>query len=279
MRKVSLIAILLVPFISYSQERYKWYGNERQDYKVDIMKKIFLIIVLFFIVSNITSCGKGENKCKEESEAFDECIHNKADIKFNDQEIIDYFFSAKEGSWWAFKTNATDPIYGTAVTIYDTLRLRHYNHYLETTLDDTRELYGIFYYFKNNFWVGDANIKEVAWDIFVTAEKKDVYTFDGAIGGRGKGLGAIYKYNNSYYTGHTDFGATEDFLFEYEKYNALTVNGKTYNKVWSNYIEGRSDSTEHFICYFAKNVGLIKMINFHGKKGFESALIDYHIEN
>jgi len=60
------------------------------------------------------------------------------------------------------------------------------------------------------------------------------------------------------------------------------VNGVPYQDVWSNYLDlGNTSSIEEggLVCYFAKGVGLVKMVNFHGNDGWETDLIDYEIIN
>jgi hypothetical protein len=234
-------------------------------------------VFLFAFVIGIYSCGKESKKCIKGTANFDECIHNKADVKFNEQDIIDYFFSAGEGSWWAYHTYVEDTFGNVLFDCYDTLHIYNYAHSLDVEKSYTREIYQIFYNFNDKGWNCSLN-KHTLWEITVTAQKDDIYIFEGSISGRGQGLGSIFKYTNSYFTGHTRFGWNENEIHEYQKIDTLVVNSALYYDVWSNYILGRTlIDYGHFVCYFSKNIGLVKMINFHGIDGWETNLIDYKI--
>lgn len=237
----------------------------------------YFVLIIIAITMLFFACRK--NDCVKGNPDFDDCIHNSAEVKFNDQDIIDYFFSAKEGSWWAFHTKVVDTFGYTIFDCYDTLRLRHYNHSLDGVEDYTREMYNIFYYFNDKGWDCSQN-KETAWYITATAHRDNLYAFDGSISGQGRGLGSIYKYNGSYYTGYLDYGWDEDEIYEYQKLDELTVNGIVYTNVWSNYLPERTlIDYGDFVCYFAKNIGIVKMINFHGNDAWETILIDYEIKS
>ena len=143
-------------------------------------------------------------------------------------------------------------------------------------------MYSISYSFKNNFWVGNPSIEELSWNISFTAFGDEVYVYDGGIQGQGRGLGSVFQYDDSYFTGNLNYGWAQSNIYEYPKLPHLTVNGQNYLDVWTNYLSiGSINSIQNgdLVCYFAKGVGLVKMVNFHQGDSIETNLINYHIKH
>jgi len=117
------------------------------------MRKIWLQIIFIVSIATMNGCGKNyDSGCDLKDSDFDECIHDKADIKFNDQEIIDYFFAAGEGSWWAFHTYVEDTFGNVLFDCYDTLHIERYGHGLDMEESYSREIYQLFYSFTDKGW-------------------------------------------------------------------------------------------------------------------------------